>query len=42
MEIGEELLEREVVAPVETTEINGRWVSAALTTRYSSIRKIWH
>jgi hypothetical protein len=37
--INEELLEREVVAPVWKTEINDREGSAALTTRHPSIDK---
>jgi hypothetical protein len=40
--IDEELLERKLAAPVQKTEINGRWSSAALTTRHTSIHKSWH
>jgi hypothetical protein len=42
MRINDELLEREVAAPVQKTEINGRESSAALTTQHPSIRKGWH
>jgi hypothetical protein len=38
----EELLEREVEAPVQKTEIDDRRGSAALTTRHPSIHKSWH
>jgi hypothetical protein len=40
--INEELLERNVAAPVQKTEINDRRGSAAPTTQHPSIRKSWH
>jgi hypothetical protein len=38
--INEELLEREVAAPVEKTEIDDLGGSAALTTRHPTIHRI--
>jgi hypothetical protein len=40
--INEDLLERKVAALVYKIEINGRGVSAALTTRHHSISKSWY
>jgi hypothetical protein len=40
--INEELLERNVAAPVYETQINDRRGSAVLTTRQPSIHKSWH
>jgi hypothetical protein len=37
-----EQLDKEVMAPVYKTEINGCGGPAALTTRHPSIRKSWH